>query len=262
LEIQKQVGINPVMDQLTGLTTKYIGNHDLIDFKEIRKTLRNFSSINLPPAVFTRSADQEVQTTKIKPDNSNAQQGTAVGAGINASLPDYRVEEKAKYDDRSSENNKNGLIGEESYLDDMLEIEGVLIYGNTDFEAMKNKVIVVAEGKADALMNPSIEKATELDVNEWISGKEYWLTFYDNKLKMETFVQDGTTKIERDDECKITNENVEAFCEILIWVNKNEKMPVAIVGGDVKANALVYEELCKHNQGFAEKVKPMLGGIF
>jgi hypothetical protein len=53
-------------------------------------------------------------------------------------------------------------------------------------------------------------------------------------------------------------------CVIAAWAeqSQNEKMPVAIVGGDVKANALVYEELCKHNQGFAEKVKPMLGGIF
>ena len=149
---------------------------------------------------------------------------------------------------------------ENSDLDDMLEIEGILNYDGAASSARKNRAVVTGEEKADGPNKPSIEKAAELTNNEWTSGKEYWLTFYDNKLKGETFVQNATTTIERDDECKITNENIEAFCEILIWVNKNQKMPSAIVGGGTKINALIYDKLCKYDQDFAEKVKPILSG--
>ena len=261
LDIQNQVGIHYNIDELKSLTTSYSSNHDLIDFKGIRKTLRNFSYFKFPPVVFTRSAEKAVEAAGIMPDKLDAQQAKIAGAGLNVSAPSYRSEQKAEGHHRLLENNHSGSVEENPDLDDMLEIEKFLSYDSVTFEVKKNRRLEIGEEKADASDGPSIEKAAELTNNKWVNGKEYWLSFYDNKLKAETFVQDGVTTIERDDEFRITNENLEAFCDMLIWVSKHEKMPLAIFGGGTKVNALVYEMLFKRDQDFAEKVKSILFGI-
>jgi hypothetical protein len=236
--------------KLDALVKKYTTNHDLIDFREIRRTLREFSEIEFPPVVFTRPAAQAIETAETESDNLDARQATGEGAGLNASAPAFRAPPNAVADRRALENNKNGPVGRNADSDVMQEIDDFLNYKGVNFDKLisgrGNDLESTPESagqlKAGVLADTGTNTTTSAPKKFFPKGfsnsaseKEEFEKIY--RYRIGESIRNNAYKIElvRDADGDVSDDNLEALAETMVAIEWLTKKPISVSCGEKDA---------------------------
>lgn len=318
--------------EFKALVDKYKSNNGLIDFKEIRRTLRSTLKMQFPPVI--SEIDAHDDSSNLKRQNRPASYFKDLYLkNMHKSIctEKYEVEiiHEAPFGEVSDANlegfalawrdlpeqgdkqiffvEKNAFIAKriDEMLDKMLnafgnearspvvhqEIDGsTIVASNPAYQnGKRNSVIDKAwilndqprddeEDDLDEIDRLSSYNQTEKPIQEKLQlpvcendtkeevkmGKDvdYWMEIYDGMLKKND--RDGietkgsTFEIFEDFHDGISEENLKAICEILIWMSKNDKMPGSINGATGSTQIRIYFALFDMDEEIAKKFRSLL----
>jgi hypothetical protein len=241
------------------LIEKYNNNNDLIDFKEIRRTLRSSITMQFPPVIYARPANGSAngQLLVKKPGTERPHAGlntladqklTADSNGMNVREPVYQGKKAGDSDSNLFRFDENNLNIEDSFSHAKVQkIDKWLAYG--DASSPDNKRNLSRLKMLDGGRLPDFRS------KDGLMYVQDWVDIYQSRLTNETFVIDDTARVYCEHDASITESNLQAFCYALLTLDNNDELPKSIFGGSESNDAWIYSMLCKSNPECAEKVK-------
>ena len=224
------------------LVKNYANDPNLIDFREIRRTLRSSLDVQFPPIVYERPAikGQLGQAEKnffanpnIAPKSETRQRidGTTNSKALAVqNQPEVLKEIKDSFSHAAVQKiDKRSADGDASSPDNKRNLSRQKMLDGGRLPDFRSK---------DGLMY----------VQDWVD-------IYQARLTNETFVIDDTARVYCEHDASITESNLQAFCYALLTLDNNGELPKSIFGGSESNDAWIYSMLCKSNPECAEKVK-------
>jgi hypothetical protein len=212
--------------ELKKLVTKYTADRDLIDFKEIRRTLRALQGANFSPVVFTPRA-----TRAIEASTDNAHQMTVDSAGPSASEPAYLAAQIVEAHHHVLKNNESALDRSDAEPDDMQEIDNFLNYKGMDFDKLIAERQKNSKSEIESALRPNGKVFPDADVrpstakNNFPKGfgnseseKEEWEKIYIHKIGESIRAGTYTIELMRDVDGEVSDANLEALSGTLVAV--------------------------------------------
>lgn len=171
------------------------------------------------------------------------------GSTIVASNPAYQNGKHNSVIDKAWILNDQPRDDEENEEDDMDEIYRLSLYNQTEEQIQKKSQLLLCEN----------DTKEEVKVGKDV---DYWMDIYDGMLKKND--RDGietkgsTFEIFEDFRDGLSEENLKAICETLMWMSKNDQMPGSINGATGSTQIRIYFALFDMDEEIAKKFRALL----
>ena len=213
------------------LVEKYQGNHDLIDFKEIRQALRVLVDW-IPPAVYSRSSGELTGNDKA---GSEERSNIIDGAALNSSPPAYQVETNACYYPTDFTNEQVKAMEDNGENVETVRLNKIFSYKDTvsddrtcgenkSEEKLKSDIFFESDIKV-----PSPKKAFPKGFSNSQSEKEEFEIIY--LYRVGECIRNKTYAVEIvcDADGDVSDDNLEALADTIVSIELLIKKPVFVL---------------------------------